>query len=87
MKSRRGEGIPLQCRTKGLPHLRLNISHNFGISPETLLGLVRPVCDMATRADISFQEFSAQSCTRLAGPYMGKAPTENVLRDLSGCGA
>ncbi|CAK0787844.1 hypothetical protein CVIRNUC_011066 [Coccomyxa viridis] len=73
-------------RTKGLPHLRLNISHNFGISPETLLGLVRPVCDMATRADISFQEFSAQSCTRLAGPYMGKAPTENVLRDLSGCG-
>ena len=87
MDSRRGERIAIHCRTKGPPHLRLNISQNLTILPENLLGLIRPVRNAATRAEIGFQVFSAQSCTRLAGPYMDGPHTENILRDLTECGA
>ena len=73
MDSRRGERGAIHCRTKGSPHLRLNISQNLTILPENLLGLIRPVRNAATRAEIGFQEFSAQSCTRLAGPLHGRA--------------
>ena len=87
MDSRRGERGAIHCRTKGSPHLRLNISQNLTILPENLLGLIRPVRNAATRAETGLQEFSAQSCTRLAGPYMEGPCTETVLKDMAGCGA
>ena len=54
--------------------------------PDFLLGLTQPACDWATGAKISFQEFSAQSCTKLAGPYLHGPPTENIFKDLSAHG-
>ena len=87
MDSRRGEGSAMQCRTKGLPNLRLNVSHNLEIASETLLGLSRPLHDTASTATIRFQEFSVQSCSRLACPDIQGPLTESVLRDLSRRGA
>ena len=88
MDSCRGEDVAVQCRIKGWPHLLLNISHNRKIAPENLRGLSRPAYDRAMRAHNSFQEFSAWSCTRLAGPYMeGPNSTENILKNIAGCGA
>ena len=83
----RGEDSAIQCRTKGLPRLRLNVSHNLKIASETLLGLLRPLNDMASRAEIRFEVFSVQSCSRLARPDIEGPLTENVLRDLSRRGA
>ena len=70
-----------------MPHLHLNISHNLKFRPDFLLGLTVAPYDWASGAEVSLQEFSARSCTRLAGPYLLDDPAENVFRDLSGHGA
>ena len=70
-----------------MPHLHLNISHNLKFRPDFLLGLTLPGCDWALGAVVSLQEFSARSCTRLAGPYLHEDPAENIFRDLSAYGA
>ena len=70
-----------------MPHLHLNISHNLKFRPDFLLGLTLPGCDWASGAEVSLQEFSARSCTRLAGPYLHEDPAEDIFRDLSAHGA
>ena len=86
MDGRGGENIAVYRRADRF-YLRLNISHNFGIQPEHLLGLMEPTRDAAMRAELGFQSFIARSCTKLAGSYMEGSPAKNVLRDLSGHGA